>query len=112
MFTKAIVIPSYDEEFALPSLLKSLAPDLDGNSVIIVADDSLPEVRDRLVFSCKEAMSNSRGALVFSFSEKKSGRGAAVRRGMKLAKERFPSLVSLWNVMPTAHTVPRISCRF
>ncbi len=95
MFTKAIVIPSYGEEFALPSLIKSLASELDKHSVIIVADDSLPEVRDRLVLSCEEAMSNSRGALVFSFSEEKSGRGAAVRRGMKLAKERFPSLVFL-----------------
>lgn len=95
MFTKAIVIPSYGEEFALPALLKSLASGLDKHSVIIVADDSLPEVRVRLVLSCIEAMSNSRGALVFSFSEEKSGRGAAVRRGMKLAKERFPGLVLL-----------------
>jgi len=93
MFTKVVVIPSYGEEFTLPLLLKSLAPRLDQDSVIIVADDSIPEVRDRLVPACKDAMTNSFGTLIFSFSEDKSGRGAAVRRGMKLAKEKFPDLV-------------------
>jgi dolichol-phosphate mannosyltransferase len=93
MFAKAIVIPSYGEEFTLPLLLKSLSSSIDQDTVIIVADDSTSEVRSRLVPACEDKMINSLGTLMFSFSEDKLGRGAAVRRGMKLARNEFPNLV-------------------
>ena len=93
--TKAIVIPSYGEDEALPSLLTTLAGSLNDDDVIIVADDSKPEIRSRLVSRCESAMINSSGTLMFSFAANKSGRGTAVRRGMKLAREEFPNLVSI-----------------
>ena len=93
IITRAIVIPSYGEDLALPVLLTNLAGGLREDIVIVVADDSPPEIRARLVSGCEIAMKNSLGALMFSFSENKSGRGAAVRRGMNLAKKEFPNLV-------------------
>ena len=91
--TRAIVIPSYGEDLALPALLSTLAGDFGEDNAIIVADDSQPAIRARLVQGCEIAMKDSLGTLMFSFAEDKSGRGAAVRRGMKLAREEFPNLV-------------------
>lgn len=95
IITKAIVIPSYGEDEALPSLLTTLAGSFKDDDVVIVADDSPPEIRARLVNRCENAMINSSGSLLFSFAANKSGRGTAVRRGMKLAREEFPNLVSI-----------------
>lgn len=95
IITRAIVIPSYGEDLALPSLLTTLAGSLSNDNVVIVADDSKPEIRARIVSGCEKAMINSPGTLIFSFTESKSGRGAAVRRGMKLAREEYPNLVSI-----------------
>ena len=95
VITKAIVIPSYGEDEALPSLLTTLAGSFNDDDVVIVADDSLPEIRARLVSRCENAMINSSGTLIFSFAANKSGRGTAVRRGMKLARKEFPNLVSI-----------------
>ena len=95
IITKAIVIPSYGEDEALPALLTTLAASFNDDDVVIIADDSKPEIRARLVSRCENAMKNSSGTLVFSFAADKSGRGAAVRRGMKLAREEFPKLVSI-----------------
>ena len=92
IITRAIVIPSYGEDLALPALLRTLAGGFGEDNVIIVADDSQPEIRARLVSGCEMAMKDSLGTLMFSFAENKSGRGAAVRRGMKLAREEFPNL--------------------
>lgn len=93
--TRAIVIPSYGEDLALPALLTTLAGGFGEDIVIVVADDSKPEIRARLVTGCEMAMKDSLGTLIFSFSETKSGRGAAIRRGMKLAREEFPNLDSI-----------------
>lgn len=93
IITRAIVIPSYGEDLALPALLSTLAGDFGEDNAIIVADDSQPAIRARLVQGCEMVMKDSLGTLIFSFAENKSGRGAAVRRGMKLAREEFPNLV-------------------
>ena len=93
IITRAIVIPSYGEDLALPALLSTLAGGFGEDNAIIVADDSQPAIRARLVQGCEIAMKDSLGTLMFSFAEDKSGRGAAVRRGMKLAREEFPNLV-------------------
>ena len=92
LIKRAIVIPSYGEDLALPALLKTLAGSLSREDLIIVADDSKPEIKTRLVAGCESAMKDSMGSLKFSFAETKSGRGAAVRRGMKLAKDEYPNL--------------------
>lgn len=89
---RALVIPSYGEDLALPTLLESLAGSMSKEDLIIVADDSKPEIRARLVIGCELAMSRSAGSLMFSFAEFKSGRGSAVRRGMKVARDEFPNL--------------------
>lgn len=93
IITRAIVIPSYGEDLALPALLSTLAGDFGEDNAIIVADDSQPAIRARLVQGCEMVMKDSLGTLIFSFAENKSGRGTAVRRGMKLAREEFPNLV-------------------
>ena len=93
LIKRAIVIPSYGEDLALPALLETLAGSLSKEDSIIVADDSKPEIKARLVAGCELAMKDSAGSLKFSFAEIKSGRGAAVRRGMKLARDEYPNLV-------------------
>jgi dolichol-phosphate mannosyltransferase len=40
-------------------------------------------------------MAGSKGSIFFSNENGKSGRGAAVRRGMKIAKENFPNLTNI-----------------
>lgn len=90
--TRVIVIPSYGEDLALPALLSELAPNFTEKDLIIIADDSKPEIRKLLVSRCESAMKESSGILRFSFAEFKSGRGAAVRRGMKIALEECPNL--------------------
>jgi len=92
LIKSAIVIPSYGEDLALPALLETLAGSLRKEDLIIVADDSKPEARTRLVAACELAMKASAGSLKFSFAEIKSGRGAAVRRGMKVARDECPNL--------------------
>jgi len=93
LIKRAIVIPSYGEDLALPVLLKSLAGSLSKEDLIIVADDSKPEIWTRLVAGCEAVMKDSTGSLKFSFAEIKSGRGAAVRRRIKLARDEYPNLV-------------------
>ena len=93
--TRAIVIPSYSEDLALLPLLTTLAGSLSNDNVVIVAHDLKPAIRARIASSCENAMINSLGTLDFSFTKSKSGRGAAVRGGMKLAKEEYPNLVSI-----------------
>ena len=90
--TRALVIPSYGEDLALPDLLETLAGSLSKEDVIIVADDSKPDIRTRLVAGCHTATKNSPGLIRFTFAESKSGRGSAVRRGMELARREYPNL--------------------
>jgi len=92
IITRAIVIPSYGEDLALPALLETLAGSLTGEDLIVVADDSKPGIRDRLVRGCELAMKDSMGTLRFSFAANKSGRGAAVRRGMKMVRDEYQNL--------------------
>ena len=92
IITRAIVIPSYGEDLALPALLETLAGSLSKEDVIIVADDSKPDARNRLVAGCHTATKNSPGLIRFSFADSKSGRGSAVRRGMELARREYPNL--------------------
>ena len=86
---------SYRENLALTSLLTTLPGSRSNDNVVIAADDSKPEIRARVVSDCERAMLNSPGTLIFSLAESKPGRGAVVRRGMKLAREEYPNLVAI-----------------
>ena len=85
-----IIIPSYNETLALPSLLRELAKHLTTGHAVVVMDDSNKSISDSIRDECTSVMNNADCNFVFDSSEKKSGRGAAIRRGMKMALELYP----------------------
>ena len=86
-----IIIPSYNETLALPSLLRELAKHLTAAQCVIVMDDSRESISDSIRLECTAIMNQADCNFIFVSSEKKSGRGAAIRRGMKMALELYPS---------------------
>jgi glycosyltransferase involved in cell wall biosynthesis len=93
--TRVILIPSYNEILALPALLKELNPQLTSADAVLVVDDSAQEVFSEIQEASINAMAGSKGSIFFSNESGKSGRGAAVRRGMKIATENLPNLISI-----------------
>lgn len=88
----AIIIPSYCEDLALPKLLSELSPLLTSSDIVIIMDDS-PESISRIVNKRSQAaLIDSKCEYFFSNSNLKSGRGSAVRRGMKFAIDSYPTL--------------------
>lgn len=87
-----IAIPSFNETSALPTLIQKLTPLLTFSDAILVLDDSLLEIHNEIRLSINEAMKNSTCNLLYSHQNGKSGRGAAVRRGMMISREQFPRL--------------------
>lgn len=87
-----IVIPSYNETLALPQLLRDLKPGLSFLDAVIVMDDSPKEVAEIIYQSCLNAVANSDFEFRFETSGSKSGRGAAIRRGMVIALAEFPNI--------------------
>lgn len=88
-----IAIPSYNEYASLPLLIQGLAPALSEKEAVLILDDSLYEVFAATKQAVVAAFKDSNGVLIFSHYEGKSGRGSAVRRGMRLSFERYPNLV-------------------
>jgi dolichol-phosphate mannosyltransferase len=86
-----IIIPSYNETLALPELLKELRLGLTHHDAVIVMDDSPLEISNEVETKCREAVRDSQFDFKFYNSQYKSGRGAAVRRGMKIAFSEFPN---------------------
>lgn len=82
-FKSAIIIPSYQETLALPILLRQLSNSLGEHDIVVVVDDSPKDVSDQLKRICLELLSDSRCHHLFIQNEVKSGRGAAVRKGMQ-----------------------------
>jgi dolichol-phosphate mannosyltransferase len=87
-----IIIPSYNEILALPELLRELKSGLTHQDAVIVMDDSPKEISKNIERKCLEAIKNSEVVFRFDNSGLKSGRGAAVRRGMDIALSEFPKL--------------------
>jgi dolichol-phosphate mannosyltransferase len=85
-----LIIPSYNETLALPQLLHELKAGLTGNDAVIIMDDSPPQTFDEIRRNCLESTKDSKFFLLFDNSGSKSGRGAAVRRGMEVALSEFP----------------------
>jgi|694.fasta_scaffold138548_2 dolichol-phosphate mannosyltransferase len=84
-----IAIPSYNENASLPLLIQALSPTLSAKDAVLILDDSSNEVFAATKLAVVAAFKNSEGFLIFSHYRGKSGRGAAVRRGMKLSFEHY-----------------------
>jgi len=87
-----LIVPSYNESLALPELLRELKFGLTARDAVIVMDDSAPETSNEIRRKCLELTQNSQFAFIFNNSGSKSGRGAAVRRGMVIALSEFPNI--------------------
>ena len=92
LITSAIVIPSYNETLALPALLKELKHGLSNNDVVIVMDDSSDEISRVVRRECLAAIQGAEFEYKYIGSGHKSGRGAAVRRGMFIALSSYPKI--------------------
>jgi dolichol-phosphate mannosyltransferase len=82
-----LVFASYLEAENLELLISCLNPFLTANDLIVVADDSGPNYRALLEDSCTRAIQGSNGRLCFSYSDAKTGRGAAVRKAFEHAQK-------------------------
>ena len=93
--SNVIIIPSYNETLALPELLRELKLGLSTQDAVIVMDDSPEETSKVVEHRCLEAIKNSQFYFKFDNSGIKSGRGAAVRRGMAIALFEFPNIQAI-----------------
>jgi len=86
-----IAIPSYNEVTSLPILIKKLSLFLNSEDAVLILDDSPPDNQGKIQSLVTNSFSDSKGMLLFLNSDKKLGRGLAVRRGMQLCKKNFPN---------------------
>jgi dolichol-phosphate mannosyltransferase len=91
----AIIIPSYNETLALPELLGEIKKGLENHDAVIVMDDSPKEISEQIERKCREVVKDSEFVFLFDNSGSKSGRGAAVRRGITIALAEFPGVKSI-----------------
>ena len=87
-----VAIPAYNESATLPTIVKELSLFLSEKDAILILDDSPFQVQAETQSAVTSAVNNSKCLVIFSHNNDKSGRGAAVRRGMKLSIEKFPKL--------------------
>ena len=85
-----LIIPSYNETLALPELLGELKVGLTTYDAVVIMDDSPLQTFEEIRRKCLESTKDSKFLLLFHNSGSKSGRGAAVRRGMEVALSEFP----------------------
>lgn len=88
--TSVIIIPSYNETLALPELLAEISSSLTPKDAVIIMDDSSFEISKIIEDKCKKSIEGSSFNFHFDNSGSKSGRGAAIRRGMIRALKDFP----------------------
>jgi len=86
-----IAIPSYNEVTALPILIKELSFVLNSEDAVLILDDSPLDNQEKIKSLVTNSFSGSKGMLLFLNSDKKLGRGSAVRRGMQFCKKDFPN---------------------
>ena len=86
-----IAIPSYNEVTSLPILIKELSLVLNSDDAVLILDDSPLDNQGKIKSLVTNSFSDSKGMLLFLNSDKKLGRGSAVRRGMKFCKRDFPN---------------------
>jgi dolichol-phosphate mannosyltransferase len=88
----ALVIPSYNESEALAVFLRELLPLLPEDAAIVIADDSNPEISTIIQGQVEAVNMDKHRQIFFDCADVKTGRGAAVKRGMKIAVGKFPNL--------------------
>ena len=86
-----IAIPSYNEVISLPILIKKLSLVLNSEDAVLILDDSPLDNQGKIESLVTNSFSGSKGMLLFLNSDKKLGRGSAVRRGMQFCKKDFPN---------------------
>ena len=86
-----IAIPSYNEVTSLPILIKKLSLVLNSEDAVLILDDSPLDNQAKIQSLVTNSFSDSKGMLLFLNSNKKLGRGSAVRRGMQFCKKNFPN---------------------
>lgn len=89
---RAIVIPAYLESDALPILIAELVQKMSDRDVIVVVDDSPTEIADETATRCRAAAGDRSSQVHIHTSGQRTGRGGAVRRGFKLAFEKWASV--------------------
>jgi len=87
---KVIVIPTYLETESIKNLLSQLVPRLSTDVAIVICDDSGVDLRDYYTNLASNLMRVEKKRIDVSFSDIKSGRGHAVRRGLRVGMESFP----------------------
>jgi glycosyltransferase involved in cell wall biosynthesis len=87
-----VAIPAYNESATLPTIVKELSLFLSEKDAILILDDSPFQIQAETQSAVTSAVNNSKCLVIFSHNNGKSGRGAAVRRGMELSIEKFPKL--------------------
>ena len=87
-----VAIPAYNESETLPIIVKELSLFLSEKDAILILDDSPFQVHAETQSAVATAAKNSRCLVFFLHNNGKSGRGAAVRRGMQLSVKRFPKM--------------------
>ena len=92
LVTNALIFPTYREFESLQALLSSIVPELREFDAVIICDDTGAEFEELISKDVSKIFKNSNCRVYFSFSNAKSGRGAAVFRGMELATQTFPHL--------------------
>lgn len=86
-----VAIPAYNEGAALPIIVKELSMYLSEKEVLLILDDSPSQIHAETQSAVTAVVKNSKCLVIFSHHKDKSGRGTAVRRGMKLSLENFPN---------------------
>ena len=87
-----VAIPAFNERETLPIIVKELSLSLSEKDAILILDDSPFQIHAEIQSAVTIAAKNSRCVVFFLHNNGKSGRGAAVRRGMELSVERFPKM--------------------
>lgn len=87
-----VAIPAYNERETLPIVVKELSLFLSEKDAILILDDSPFQIHAETQSAVTAAVEGSRCLVYFSHNNGKSGRGAAVRRGMKISIEKFPKM--------------------
>ena len=92
LVTSALIFPTYREFESLKVLLGSLVPELKESDAVVICDDTGAEFKEMISNDVLKIFYEAKCEVFFSFSDSKSGRGAAVFRGMELASQIFPNL--------------------
>lgn len=87
-----IAIPSYNEVTSLPILIKELSLVLNSEDAVLILDDSPLDNQEKIKSLVTKSFIDCNGMLLFLNSDKKHGRGSAVRRGMQLSRKNFPNI--------------------